>query len=170
MKRAGPGFGPEGLLLRSRAGGIPDLKGGQGRGKEGLLLRIPLEQGQEMRAGLRHCWARRLPRARELWVPEELVPRPLGKGLLGEYGSAPVGWSFRLKLSGSPVLRCGSVAWCPASAPPRACPRGPPCSPTHLLMEQDEPQQGPGHRPLVSTVFEDNGVHEDGHHLGDRVT
>lgn len=38
----------------------------------------------------------------------------------------------------------------------------------YLLVEQDETQERPGHRPLVPTVFEDDDVQHRGQHLQDR--
>lgn len=41
------------------------------------------------------------------------------------------------------------------------------CAVFYLLVEQDETQERPGHRPLVSTVFEDDDVQHRGQHLHD---
>lgn len=64
---------------------------------------------------------------------------------------------------GLSLLACGLQGPSPSSC-------GPLCKDTHLLVEQDEPQERPGYWPLVPTILKDNGVHEDRHHLEDRGT
>lgn len=89
---------------------------------------------------------------------------------LGEYGLAPECSRSQLKLCWFFCSSWHSLVWCLASpSPPTTTSCGPSCNHTHLLVEQDEPQKRPGHWPLVPTVFKDNDVHEDRHHLEDRV-